>query len=321
LDHHKTVTKQIQVVAGQLQDITLSPIPKYGSLDIVSTPHDATITIDGEEVGKTPFTIEKLLEGEHTVAISKEGYSVFKKVVNITENNTETVPATMEKRVPIANKTTLPQGNAQISINKKNQELNVKSFIAKTNDITARTQPRQDINGNDCALVKVQIVGQGVTFSGNVVDVNYKGNEYWVYMPNGSKRLKITHPDYLPMEVLFDNYGIGMVQGKNTYVLTVVNSNQSSTNVENKLFSGYVNILSDRKLQSSDIDGKSKKELEILRNMIYAKYGYRFKRDDLFKYFSQYEWYHPITSDASDAYSRMSSIEHYNIDFIKKFER
>ena len=202
------------------------------------------------------------------------------------------------------------------------QELNVKSFVVKTNDITARTQPRQDINGNDCALVKVQIVGQGITFNGNVMgDVDYKGNEYWVYMPNGSKRLKITHPDCLPMEVSFDNYGIGKVQGKNTYVLTVVKSNQTSMNIENKLFSGYVNILSDRKLQSSDMNGKSKKELEILRNMIYAKYGYRFKRDDLFKYFSKYEWYHPVTSDATDAYSRMSSIEHYNIDIIKKYER
>jgi len=202
------------------------------------------------------------------------------------------------------------------------QKLNVESFVAKTNDITARTQPRQDINGNDCALVKVQIVGQGVTFSGNVMgDVEYKGNEYWVYMPNGSKRLKITHPDCLPMEVLFNNFGVGIVQGKTTYVLTVVKSNQSSVNVEKKESSGYVNILSDRKLQSSDMDGKSKKDLEILRNMIYAKYGYRFKRDDLFKYFSHYEWYHPTTSDATDAYSRMSSIEHYNIDFIKKFER
>ena len=202
------------------------------------------------------------------------------------------------------------------------QELSVQSMCESSNDLTARTLPRKDINGIECALLKVQIVGQGVSFSGNVMgDVEYKGNEYWVYMPNGSKRLKITHPDCLPMEVVFDNYGIGRVQGKTTYVLIVVKSNPPSANEEKKLSSGYMNILSDRKLQSSDIDGKSKKELEILRNMIYAKYGYRFKRDDLFEYFSQYEWYHPTTSDATDAYSRMSSIEHYNVDFIKKFER
>ena len=202
------------------------------------------------------------------------------------------------------------------------QELSVKSMCESSNDLAARTLPRKDLNGVECVLLKVQIVGQGVTFSGNVMgDVEYKGNEYWVYMPNGSKRLKITHPDCLPVEVVFEDYGIGKVQGKTTYILTIVKSNEQSLNVEKKLSSGYVSILSDRELQSSDIDGKSKKELEILRNMIYAKYGYRFKRDDLFKHFSQYEWYHPTTSDATEVYSRMSSIEHYNIDFIKKFER
>lgn len=211
------------------------------------------------------------------------------------------------------------------------QKLNVESFVAKTNDITARTQPRKDINGIECALVKVQIVGKGVTFSGSVMgDVEYKGNEYWVYMPNGSKRLKITHPDCIPIEVVFDNYGIAKVQSKTTYILTVimitpppvtVERTPSREVIENKLPDGYVNILSDRKLLPSDLTGKSKKELEIYRNMIYAKYGYRFKRDDLFKYFSQFAWYRPTTSDAVVAYGRMSQIERYNIDFIKKYER
>jgi hypothetical protein len=211
------------------------------------------------------------------------------------------------------------------------QKLNVESFVAKTNDITARTQPRQDINGNDCALVKVQIVGQGVTFSGNVMgDVEYKGNEYWVYMPNGSKRLKITHPDCIPVEVVFDNFGIAKVQSKTTYILTVikitpppvtVERTSSREVIENKLPDGYVNILSDRKLMPSDLTGKSKKVLEIYRNMIFAKYGYRFKRDDLFKYFSQFAWYRPTISDAAVVYGRMSQIERYNIDLIKKYER
>ena len=49
------------------------------------------------------------------------------------------------------------------------QELAVKSFTLQENDLTARTLPRKDINGTECALVKVQIVGQGVTFSGSVM--------------------------------------------------------------------------------------------------------------------------------------------------------
>ena len=99
LAHHRSVTKQIQVVAGQSQDITLNPIPKYGSLDIVSTPHDATVVIDGETMGKTPLTVDQLLEGEHHIAITLEGYSNETKMVRITENELTTIDVVLKKEV------------------------------------------------------------------------------------------------------------------------------------------------------------------------------------------------------------------------------
>ena len=84
--------------------------------------------------------------------------------------------------------------------------------------------------------------------------------------------------------------------------------------------SGYDSILSDRKLSDSDLNGKTKKELEIMRNSIYARYGYKFKREDLLNYFSQFSWYNPTTNDMSAIYNLMSDIEKYNIEFIKKYE-
>ena len=83
---------------------------------------------------------------------------------------------------------------------------------------------------------------------------------------------------------------------------------------------GYNYILSSRKLTNDDLRGLTKKELEIMRNSIYARYGYRFKRDDLFNYFSQFSWYTPTTSDMALLYGQMSSIEKYNVEFIKKHE-
>jgi hypothetical protein len=83
---------------------------------------------------------------------------------------------------------------------------------------------------------------------------------------------------------------------------------------------GYNTVLSKRKLSSSDLDGKTKKELEIMRNSIYARYGYKFKREDLLNHFSQYSWYNPSTSDMASVYNQMSSIEKYNVEFIKKHE-
>lgn len=84
--------------------------------------------------------------------------------------------------------------------------------------------------------------------------------------------------------------------------------------------SGYDSILSDRKLTESDLNGKTRNELELMRNSIYARYGYLFKRDDLFNHFSQYSWYNPTTSDMTAVYNMASDIEKYNIDFIKRHE-
>ena len=99
----------------------------------------------------------------------------------------------------------------------------MKGFREATTDLAARTQARQDLNGNDCALVKVQIAASGVTFSGIIMgDVANEGNEYWVYMPEGTKRLTIRHPSYLPLEVTFADYGISALHGKTTYVLTLL---------------------------------------------------------------------------------------------------
>ena len=42
------------------------------------------------------------------------------------------------------------------------QDLNVKAFVEASQDLTARTTPRQDLNGVECALIKVRIVGKDV---------------------------------------------------------------------------------------------------------------------------------------------------------------
>ena len=102
------------------------------------------------------------------------------------------------------------------------QKLYVESFVAKTNDITARTQPRKDINGNDCALIKVRLAADNASFSGNVVgSVAYDKSEYFVYMPHGSKRLTIKLEGYLPLDVNFEEFGINSLEGKTVYVMTI----------------------------------------------------------------------------------------------------
>ena len=121
------------------------------------------------------------------------------------------------------------------------QELNVKSFVVKTSDITARTQPRQDINGNDCALIKVQLAASGAEFVGNVVgNVSYNKSEYLVYMSQGSKRLSVKLEGFLPLEASFEDYGIKALDGKTTYVMTISGASVARQIEAPKIKTGWI---------------------------------------------------------------------------------
>ena len=95
---------------------------------------------------------------------------------------------------------------------------------------------------------------------------------------------------------------------------------ESSSTYQESDNSGYDNVLSERRLSDDDLADKTKKELEIMRNSIYARYGYKFKREDLLNHFSQYSWYNPTTSDMGAIYNMMNDNEKFNVDFIKKHE-
>ena len=110
------------------------------------------------------------------------------------------------------------------------QEMSVKSFHEVSNDLSARTKPRQDLNGNDCALVKVLFSVSGASFAGMVVgDINTYPGEYWVYMAQGSKRLTIRLEGCLPLEVEFNDYGVSKLEAKTVYLLTLADINSSTT--------------------------------------------------------------------------------------------
>ena len=103
------------------------------------------------------------------------------------------------------------------------QELTVKSFKLASSDLTAQTQPRKDLNNRNCALIKVGLGLQGVQFEGSIVgNVENKTGEYWVYMPQGNRMLKVKHANYAPVMVTFADYGVEKVESNRTYELIVV---------------------------------------------------------------------------------------------------
>ena len=113
------------------------------------------------------------------------------------------------------------------------QELTVKSFKLASSDLTAQTQPRKDLNDRNCALIKVGIGLQGVQFEGSIMgNVENKTGEYWVYMPQGIRQLKVKHANYAPVMVTFADYGVEKLESNRTYELIITAS--GSTQIAQK---------------------------------------------------------------------------------------
>ena len=58
-------------------------------------------------------------------------------------------------------------------------------------------------------------------------------------------------------------------------------------------------------------------ELRLIRNEIFARYGYRFKREDLETFFKSKDWYKPISDDVTD---KLTELEKLNVQLILNVE-
>ena len=110
------------------------------------------------------------------------------------------------------------------------QELQVRSFRLVANDISAVKYQRLDLNGQPCALIKVGLGVQGAKFPGTEVvgDVKFDTGEYWVYVVDGTKKLKVMHNNYAPLYIDFSDYLEQRLEGGRTYVLILVGVNSGN---------------------------------------------------------------------------------------------
>lgn len=96
------------------------------------------------------------------------------------------------------------------------QDIEVKSL--KQIKASAEASTRKDLNDKTCGLLRIKMDEEGAQFSGNLVgDVVYKNGEYLLYMSSGSKRISIKHPNYLPITVLFSEFGINKLASGEEY--------------------------------------------------------------------------------------------------------
>ncbi len=98
---HRTASQVLHVTEVGERIVQLpSPTPIYGVLDITSTPSRVAVYIDGVRVGETPIILDKVLTGLRTVTFKKNGYNDASLSVDVAENTTTPVAATLREYVP-----------------------------------------------------------------------------------------------------------------------------------------------------------------------------------------------------------------------------
>ena len=77
---------------------------------------------------------------------------------------------------------------------------------------------------------------------------------------------------------------------------------------------GKYQVASQRELTAADLQGKSSAELKIMRNEIFARYGYVFKTKDMKEYFGSQPWYRPSVADVT---SKLTALEKKPVTLVK----
>ncbi len=87
------VEKTVRVVPGQTHPLSYR-FALFGSLRVVCLP-PARVRLDGKEEGYTPYTVDKIGEGEHELVLEREGYKTERMTITIRPREQNIISCTL----------------------------------------------------------------------------------------------------------------------------------------------------------------------------------------------------------------------------------
>ena len=100
------------------------------------------------------------------------------------------------------------------------QELKVQSFALSPTEIIPSSEQRKDLNGVNCALVKVQVIDGIDRVEGNIIgDIDSRGTEKRIYLTQGTKFFRLYPHSHLPVSITTGEFDIEKLEGNRVYIL------------------------------------------------------------------------------------------------------
>jgi len=101
---------------GETKNIRQNLDPKFGFINVISTPSDVNVTIDGKNFGKTPLSQLKLMSGRHEITAEKELYHPYSATHDIDDGEEKTLEVILKEAFGKMLITTSPEESAEIYI-------------------------------------------------------------------------------------------------------------------------------------------------------------------------------------------------------------
>lgn len=95
---HLSQSMNFEVKDGETVTLTIAgPEPLYGTIEVISEPSNATVKLDGETIGTTPFIRNNIVTEDHIMEVTKEGYKPYRDTIFINHNQHLKLNCTLEK--------------------------------------------------------------------------------------------------------------------------------------------------------------------------------------------------------------------------------
>ena len=107
---------RVPVEAGRISEVTATLVPDTGAIAISSVPANATVRVDGQNAGTAPVLAVNLTRGNHTVAISLDGYISGEQTVAVIPGQTLSVTIGLSPVPPRTTVTTPAAATATVPL-------------------------------------------------------------------------------------------------------------------------------------------------------------------------------------------------------------
>jgi len=111
--------KQLEISAGKDEILSFELKGKTGSVDVMTTPMEVNVYLDGEKQGLSPLTIKNKLIGNYKIKLEKDGYGIVSKSITVKEDETISINEALPQGKEITISGT-PSG-AKLSIDGENK--------------------------------------------------------------------------------------------------------------------------------------------------------------------------------------------------------